>query len=1693
MPPIRNEKRKHLIFDILLVYVLLVGVYFRIVGIDWGEYQYLHPDERFLVWVGSDIQPIGTPDEEMGRPPSAEQIPWRGAYPEVYKDCETWGGYFDASCSPLNPNNRGHGFYVYGTFPMFITRYAVEWISGRSGFDEMTNVGRSLSALADVLVIWLVYAIASRLYDRRVGLLAAAFSAVTVLQIQLSHYFAPDTFLNLFTYLAIYFAVRVARQSWAEREEQGSDGASEENGEFEHSFTSRAQRFARHPYFYLSIAFGLSLGSAVASKLNAYPVTFMLPAAFALTLVNVPAEKRLRRIGRAMMYLSLAAVVSVLAFRLFQPYAFAGPGFFGVMPNPQWVNNIREQRIQAGGDVDFPPALQWARRPVWFSVKNLVLYGLGLPLGVLAWGGFLWAGWQLLADKSRARLALHRHGLLWAWTAVYFLWQSLAFNPTMRYQLPVYPALAIFAGWGVIALYDKRRPVEGESRDLSIHRRWTDANGLRNRVLAIVIGGGVLLLTTGWAWAFTRIYVRPITRVEASRWIYQNVPGPINLHIETTEGSVNQPVPFPDSFAITKLQPFLTNFSPRHDGELSEIFMAHVLDLDGDNLPKTLAASIRVPGGEEVRGRLTSVFEAETDQHGIGYLIKLDRPVQLTKDVQHQLQLSLESEDGTLTLLGSGPANESSWDDGLPLRLDGYDAYGGIYQTGLNLEMYWDDNSDKFQRIVTILDKSDYIFFSSNRQWGTIPRLPERYPLSSAYYRHLLGCPPDRDIVWCYSVAQVGTFKGELGFELVKVFDSSPRLGPITINTQFAEEAFSVYDHPKVLIFRKTAEYDPVDMRAILGSVDYTKAVHVTPRRAGSQPKDLLLPSGRWAEQRAGGTWSELFDTQALPNRIPALGALWWYAILAILGWVCYPLVRLALPGLADRGFPLARIAGLLLLSYLVWVAGSLRIPFTRITISAVFGLILIASLVVIVRQRDDFRREWRERSRYYLLVEGIFLAFFVFDLLIRLANPDLWHPWKGGEKPMDFSYLNAVLKSTTFPPYDPWFAGGYLNYYYYGFVFVGVLIKWLGIVPAIAYNLVLPSIFAMIALGAFSLGWNLFSHKPGEGNDSMPSTHRLSSIIPKLSPFIPGMAAAFGVALLGNLGTVRMIFQGYQRLVAPGGVIEGANLLTRWTWALRGFARVIAGADLPYAVGDWYWIPSRAIPALGDVEPITEFPFFTVLYGDPHAHLFAIPIALLALSFALSFALGRSQWRKAFSALAGIAFGSMVIGALYPVNLSDIYTYLPIGAVAVAYGVWRSAQPMNRHWTTHLPPNSMRFIQAFLAIGLLVLLSFILYQPYRQWYGQAYTSVDIWKGTHTPLWAYLTHWGLFLFLIISWMVWETREWMASTPASSLSKLKPYMGLIQGFPLTILLIAGALTIGLKVGIAWFVLPLAAWAGVLLLRPGLPDNKRFVLFLVGTALILTLMVEVVVVRGDIGRMNTVFKFYLQTWTILGVCAAAALGWQLQTLAEWRKSWRLSWQFVLVALVFGASLFPVLGGIAKVRDRMTLLAPNTLDGMAFMQYAEYPETWGIMDLSQDYHAIRWMQENIQGSPVIVEANQRNLYRWGSRFTIYTGLPGVVGWEWHQQQQRASLPGNRVSERIAEIENFYITTDLQLASDFLRKYEVRYIILGQQERGLYSGEQGEQVQGLAKFPAAEGVLWRTVYQEGDTIIYEVIEATE
>jgi uncharacterized membrane protein len=167
--------------------------------------------------------------------------------------------------------------------------------------------------------------------------------------------------------------------------------------------------------------------------------------------------------------------------------------------------------------------------------------------------------------------------------------------------------------------------------------------------------------------------------------------------------------------------------------------------------------------------------------------------------------------------------------------------------------------------------------------------------------------------------------------------------------------------------------------------------------------------------------------------------------------------------------------------------------------------------------------------------------------------------------------------------------------------------------------------------------------------------------------------------------------------------------------------------------------------------------------------------------------------------------------------------------------------------------------------------------------------------------------------------------------------------------------------------------------------------------------------------------------------------------------------------------------------KITDRMDPEAPQTLDGMKYMETSEFYVNGVVMDLGQDYRAIQWMQENVVGSPVILEA-QAYEYYWGNRYTIYTGLPGVVGWNYHQRQQRAVLRNNAVQERVDEVNAFYLSLDREFMTNYLDKYNVEYIIVGQQEQAFYPAEA------LEKFETYDGTLWDQVYSEADTVIYKV-----
>ncbi len=1554
----RVQFSKETATNLALLLIILLGAFLRLDGIGWDESTHLHPDERFLTLVESSLQ---LPD--------------------------TIGEYFDTENSPLNPHNKGHGFFVYGTFPIFLVRYLAEW-TGQSGYDQVQIVGRAVSTAFDLISIFIIFLIGERLFSRRVGLLAALFGALSVLLIQHSHFFVVDPIANVFILAGILFSVRAVQ-------------------------TGRAMDF---------LLFGAALGLSLASKISTAPLAGTIALAGLVRVAQRAPSERQVEFQRVLTYLVGAAFVSLIVFRIFQPYAFSGPGFFGLKPNPKWLANMAEIRQQQGGNTDAPYAFQWAdRAPIFFTLQNMLLWGLGLPLGIMAWIGWGWAAYELVRKRDL------RHLITVVWTGAFFVWQSIGFTKAMRYQLPIYPLLGLFAAWALFEAWDRVQAFPGVRKRLG--RTFVLALGI------VVVGGTAL-----WAFAFTHIYRVPFTRAAASRWIYSTIPGAVNLVIEGETGRSLEPLPVPPEFTLapgeSQILQIPNDILQRLEGAIVGI---HIPYATADSAPGEIEILARIqpdPNGELVLGSSTIRGDAQPGEE-----IQLDGSLDATVAVEWGDNLFLILRNPGQVGIMMRPTrlvHETTWDDGLPWGIDGR-SLGGRYEVR-NLELYWHDDQDddqdgvpdKLERIADYLAESEYITISSNRQYGTTTRVLARYPLTTAYYRALLDCHPGDSVLACYATAQEGA-SGSLGYSLVKVFQSNPAIGPFEFNDQFAEEAFTVYDHPKVLILKKDPDFDRQQVVTLLSAVDVSHVIHVLPKDAETRTKDLLLPQARWSAQQSAGTWSEIFNLDRLVNRSDLAAVIIWWLAIGMLGLLIFPITRIALQGLHDQGYALSRLVGLLLFAWVSWMTGSLGVPVTRLTL--VLGLAVLAGLsaALAYRDREALKTFFRERWRSVLWIEAFALIFFLVDLGIRYANPDLWKPGTGGgEKPMDFSYLNAVLKSRTFPPYDPWFSGGYINYYYYGFVLVGMPIKLLGINPAVAYNLVLPTLFSMLALGGYTVAHNLVS-----------SAQAIIPWRPRPNARLAGILAALLLVVFGNLGTARMFYDGFKAIgrdasQPPAYFIGGA------AQAARGMFEYLTLQDtLPYPLDQWYWNPSRAItPGEGEAGPITEFPFFTFLYADLHAHMISRPLTVLSLAWGLAWLRAASnKKRRRVDGFLAMGVGALTLGALPPTNTWDFPVYWALGAAAVFFAPWLHDQERkgDRAW------------KAILGAIALLLAARYAYYPYHYWYGQGYLSADLWQGARTPLIDYLTVHGAFLFLIAAWIAWEARGWMADTPLARLARFRPYFGAI-GVGVLLLVAATAWMVGAGIESALVIIPLGMISTLLFLRPGLELGKRVALAFVVSALALTLLVEFVVLRGDISRMNTVFKFYLMVWELLALVAGAAVAWVYAELGAWSRGWRLVWIVGSTSLVFATALYPITATPARIRDRFTGDVPRTLDGMAYLQSVQhYSELSAPLDLGEDYLAIRWMQTHVTGTPVIVEANVPE-YRFGSRFTIYTGLPGVLGWRWHQVQQRVAVGDQGVNQRLFDITDFYLTESVQDAAQFLADYDVSYVIVGGLERAYY-----------------------------------------
>lgn len=330
---------------------------------------------------------------------------------------------------------------------------------------------------------------------------------------------------------------------------------------------------------------------------------------------------------------------------------------------------------------------------------------------------------------------------------------------------------------------------------------------------------------------------------------------------------------------------------------------------------------------------------------------------------------------------------------------------------------------------------------------------------------------------------------------------------------------------------------------------------------------------------------------------------IFWYVMLILLGWIAFPLAYRLFPSLDDRGFTFSRILGLLLWGYIFWLLASLGILRNDLGgLLFALGLLILLGLWSLRGIRLDELVSWlRERKRLVIITELLFVCAFAGWAAVRGTNPEII----GTEKPMELAFINAILRSPTFPPHDPWLSGYAISYYYFGYVMVAMLAKLGGVPGSVAFNLGVCMVFGLSAVGAYGMVYNLLATHSGRRNASLPL----------LGPIF--------VLLVGNL-------EGFLELLHNRGIFweklsNGQWVSPFWKWLNMVELSLPPTEPLKWAIPArfwWWWRASRVVQDYdfqnNVKEVIDEFPAFSYLLADLHPHVLAMPFAFLAMAIAL-------------------------------------------------------------------------------------------------------------------------------------------------------------------------------------------------------------------------------------------------------------------------------------------------------------------------------------------------------------------------------------------------------------------------------------------------------------------------------------------
>ena len=750
-----------------------------------------------------------------------------------------------------------------------------------------------------------------------------------------------------------------------------------------------------------------------------------------------------------------------------------------------------------------------------------------------------------------------------------------------------------------------------------------------------------------------------------------------------------------------------------------------------------------------------------------------------------------------------------------------------------------------------------------------------------------------------------------------------------------------------------------------------------------------------------------------------------WYLVLLVVGGAGLLPATLLFARLRSRGVLYARPLALLLVAQLAWLAAALTpLPYgTGLVVAAVAALSGWSAWIA--WRAPERLRLLRERRGTLLAGEALFLGVFLLVALVRAQAPAA----EATEKPMDLLLLTAVHEARSMPPADPWLAGFEVSYYHLGHTMVDAGGRLAGASPGVAFNLGLAAAGALAAAAVAGLASDAAA---------------LARPRRRVTPWIAAALAVVGLLWLAPL-------EGLAELAAANG-LGGAGL-----WGRLGVAGLPGPAEATNGVPDqwwWWWHATRVVPGT-----ISEFPAFSLILGDLHAHVLALPLGLVALALALTTFEGAVAltWRRWTAQPGALLLAGALFAGLAMTNAWDVVTYgvLWLAAAAVAFaGVgW----PLSGALLA-----GARYLALPAGVGLLIAAPLL-----RTLDSGSLGAALVTDGASDPV-RLLLFWGPLLLPLAL--------------ASALTRPR------------------ASRRALARGVALAALPVAAWAGAalvggeaaaladrgagwltllgLVLAAGLAGaaaasayaeasrGRAAWLALASAAAAIVLVTELVHATDALalGRLNSVFKFWYAAWVLLAVGGAVGLALALDGARSPVRSVLRPLLAALAAVAallwLGALLYAPAAAVSRAREGQA----RGLDALAYLEQRDAGAAG----------ALRWIRAKLdEERHTLLEAVGRD-YGPGNVLSAASGVPTLLGWPGHELQWRG---GAALAGRQQVVDAIYRGGATAAVRALAREHGVTHVYLGREERRQYGADVH------ARFAD-----WPTVFEAFDSRIVAV-----